>query len=88
MRFKNPQTAGGVLGAGTPLADQFLQIRVNGDLALFQALNRLLLDAEDAAPGTVLDRDVHRRSTRTASTTTRAHLRDARLGRRRRRRPA
>ncbi|MER6937842.1 molybdopterin dinucleotide binding domain-containing protein, partial [Nocardioides sp. NPDC127514] len=28
-----------------------------GDLALFQMLNRLLLEAEDAAPGTVLDRD-------------------------------
>jgi molybdopterin-dependent oxidoreductase alpha subunit len=55
MRFKNPQTAAGVLGSGTPLADEFLQIRLNGDLALFRALNRLLLEAEDEAPGTVLD---------------------------------
>jgi anaerobic selenocysteine-containing dehydrogenase len=30
---------------------------MNGDLALFQALNRKLLEAEDAAPGTVLDHD-------------------------------
>jgi molybdopterin-dependent oxidoreductase alpha subunit len=46
MRFKNPQKASGVVGRGTALADLFLQIRVNGDLALFQALNRLLLDKD------------------------------------------
>ncbi|MDW6064544.1 FdhF/YdeP family oxidoreductase [Streptomyces sp. FXJ1.4098] len=57
LRFKNPQNARGVAGGGTPLADRFLQIRLGGDLALFQALSRLLLDAEDAEPGTVLDRD-------------------------------
>lgn len=56
MRFKNPQRPNGIAGHGTPLADEFAQIRVNGDLALFRALNRLLLEAEDAAPGTVLDR--------------------------------
>jgi molybdopterin-dependent oxidoreductase alpha subunit len=56
MRFKNPQKARGILGRGTPLADQFLHIRSGGDLALFQVLNRLLLEAEDANPGTVLDR--------------------------------
>ncbi|MEU1785065.1 FdhF/YdeP family oxidoreductase [Streptomyces sparsogenes] len=57
LRFRNPQNARGVAGGGTPLADRFLQIRLGGDLALFQALARLLLDAEDAEPGTVLDRD-------------------------------
>ena len=46
IRFKNPQTASGVVGRGTPLADLFLQIRVNGDMALFQALNRLLLEKD------------------------------------------
>ena len=55
LRFKNPQNAAGCSAAGTPLADRFLQIRVGGDLALFRALGRLLLEAEDAAPGTVLD---------------------------------
>jgi molybdopterin-dependent oxidoreductase alpha subunit len=57
LRFKNPQNARGVAGRGTALADRFLQIRLGGDLALFHALSRLLIDAEDAAPGTVLDRD-------------------------------
>ncbi|MEW1656799.1 FdhF/YdeP family oxidoreductase [Streptomyces sp. NPDC093707] len=55
IRFKHPQKARGVVGRGTPIADQFLHIRAGGDLALFQALNRLLLEAEDAAPGTVVD---------------------------------
>ncbi|TDD32140.1 FdhF/YdeP family oxidoreductase [Actinomadura sp. KC06] len=51
MRFKNPQRASGVTGRGTALADRFLQIRLNGDLALFQALNRMLLESD--APGAV-----------------------------------
>jgi molybdopterin-dependent oxidoreductase alpha subunit len=45
-RFKNPQRVRGVLGRGTDLADLFLQIRVNGDLALFQLLNRALLERD------------------------------------------
>ncbi|TPQ18161.1 FdhF/YdeP family oxidoreductase [Streptomyces sporangiiformans] len=55
LRFKNPQRPSGMVGGGTQLADLFLQIRLGGDQALFQAFNRLLLEAEDDAPGTVLD---------------------------------
>ncbi|MGK5554769.1 FdhF/YdeP family oxidoreductase [Actinomadura kijaniata] len=47
LRFRNPQVPSGVVGRGTQLADRFLQIRVNGDLALFQALNRMLLESDD-----------------------------------------
>jgi molybdopterin-dependent oxidoreductase alpha subunit len=47
--FKNPQRVRGVVGPGTKLADRFLQIRLAGDLALFQAVNRLLLEADDDA---------------------------------------
>jgi molybdopterin-dependent oxidoreductase alpha subunit len=57
IRFKNPQKVRGIIGRGTVIADQFLHIKPGGDLALFQAINSLLLQAEDAAPGTVLDRD-------------------------------
>ena len=57
IRFKNPQKAGGLAGHGTKLADRFLSVRVNGDLALFAGVNRVLLDREDAAPGTVLDHE-------------------------------
>ncbi|MFD4428392.1 FdhF/YdeP family oxidoreductase [Nocardia sp. NPDC058497] len=63
IRFKNPQVPRGVIGRGTAIADHFLQIRPGGDLALFQTLNRLLLEAEDAAPGTVLDHDFIRTQT-------------------------
>ncbi len=56
-RFKNPQQPRGIVGRGTRIADRFLHIKPGGDLALFQALNRLLLEAEDARPGTVLDHD-------------------------------
>lgn len=57
IRFKNPQKPRGVIGRGTVIADQFLKIRPGGDLALFQMLNRLLLEAEEAEPRTVLDHE-------------------------------
>jgi molybdopterin-dependent oxidoreductase alpha subunit len=41
--FRNPQTVRGLVGGGTALADEFLQIRVGGDLALFQAIGSLLV---------------------------------------------
>ncbi|GAA2131883.1 FdhF/YdeP family oxidoreductase [Kitasatospora kazusensis] len=47
-RFKNPQNARGLVGHGTKLTDLFLQIRLGGDLALFRALNQLLLKADGA----------------------------------------
>jgi len=43
MRFKNPQNVRGVVGPGTGLADLYLQVRTNGDLALLQAIGHLLL---------------------------------------------
>ena len=55
MRFKNPQRPAGIVGRGTKITDQFLHIRPGGDLALFQMLNRLLLEAEAASSGGVLD---------------------------------
>jgi molybdopterin-dependent oxidoreductase alpha subunit len=57
LGFRDPQRVSGVVGHGTDIADEFLQIRLGGDMALFQGLGRLLLEAEDAAPGTVLDRE-------------------------------
>ena len=56
LGFRDPQRVSGVVGHGTDIADEFLQIRIGGDMALFQGLGRLLVEAEDAAPGTVLDR--------------------------------
>lgn len=45
LRFKNPQTPRGVIGRGTAIASHHLQVRVNGDLALFTLLGRGLLEA-------------------------------------------
>jgi molybdopterin-dependent oxidoreductase alpha subunit len=57
VKFRNPQTPRGLAGPGTKLADRFLSVRVNGDLALFAGANRALLERDDAALGTVLDHD-------------------------------
>lgn len=54
-RFKNPKTVRGIVGRGTDMADQFLQIRSGGDMALLQLLSKRVLEAEDRAPGTVVD---------------------------------
>src|SRR5205823_92498 len=45
LAFKHPQEALRLLGAGTPLADLFLQIKINGDVALFQGLAKALIEA-------------------------------------------
>ena len=50
MRFENPQTIRGLVGGGTPLADDFLQIKLGGDQALFQGLGKFLLE-EQRRPG-------------------------------------
>ena len=54
-RYKNPQQVNGVVGHGVQIADQFLQIRIGGDMALLQAVSKRVLDAEAKNPGTVLD---------------------------------
>ena len=56
IRFKDPQKVRGVIGHGIPIADEFVQIRLGGDMALFAGLGRVLLEADDRAPGSVVDR--------------------------------
>ncbi len=65
MRFKNPQNARGLAGHGTGLSDLHLPVRINGDLALWQGIGALILEAEEAAgsDGSVLDRDFIERHT-------------------------
>ena len=57
IRFKDPQTVRGVAGHGVPIADEFVQIRLGGDMALFRGLARLLLEADEQAPGSIVDHD-------------------------------
>jgi molybdopterin-dependent oxidoreductase alpha subunit len=44
VNFRNPQKVRGWLGKGQDLADLHLPIRVNGDLALWQAIGALLVE--------------------------------------------
>src|SRR5687768_12142125 len=55
-QFKHPQDVLGWLGAGTTLADLFLQVRINGDVALLKGIMKAVLAEEEKRPGHVLDR--------------------------------
>jgi molybdopterin-dependent oxidoreductase alpha subunit len=57
MGFNNPQTVKGMLGVGAKLTDIFLQVKINGDMALLKAIELLLLGAEEQQPGSVFDHD-------------------------------
>jgi molybdopterin-dependent oxidoreductase alpha subunit len=56
-RFKHPQEFWNWLGAGTQLADLFLQVRINGDVALLKGIMKEVLDAEERRPGEILDHE-------------------------------
>lgn len=47
VRFKNPQKPRGIVGRGTELADLHVPVRLNGDLALFQAVGASLVESGD-----------------------------------------
>jgi len=57
MGFRNPQQINGVIGKGANLADLYLPVKINGDLALLKALELLLLDFEEKSPGEVFDHE-------------------------------
>ena len=55
LGFSHPQEARGLLGMATPLTSQFLQVRLNGDMALLKGMQKAILAEEEARPGEVLD---------------------------------
>ncbi|MGH9914143.1 MAG: FdhF/YdeP family oxidoreductase, partial [Pyrinomonadaceae bacterium] len=55
MRFKHPQEISGMLGGGTQLTDLFLQVRINGDVAVLKGIMKEMLEEEERRPGQVLD---------------------------------
>lgn len=57
MGFVNPKSPIQILSGGISIADLFLQVQINGDVALLKALMCLLLEEEGRAPRTVLDED-------------------------------
>jgi len=61
--FKDPQKVKGFLGISVKLADLYLQVNINGDLALLKAIEKLLLDAEKENPGKVFDQKFIKKDT-------------------------
>lgn len=64
FRFKNPQDLknplrlpGMLFGSGHKLSDLWLPVRINGDVAVFKGMMKVMLAAERKEPGSVFDRD-------------------------------
>jgi molybdopterin-dependent oxidoreductase alpha subunit len=58
--FNNPQKVKGIVDSlldrpATKMADLYLQVNINGDMAVLQAIEKLLFEAEARHPGTVFD---------------------------------
>lgn len=53
--FSHPQKPLEILKGGTKLTDLFLQVKINGDVALLKAIMKTMLDEEEKNPGTVFD---------------------------------
>ncbi len=55
--FNNPQTIKGALGINPSLTDLFLQVKINGDMALLKAIEILLMNEEENNSGSVFDKE-------------------------------
>ncbi len=62
-RFKHPQEVRGIVGKGTALSDLFLQVRINGDVALLKGIMKEMLEEEDRRPGEVFDHEFIKENT-------------------------
>jgi molybdopterin-dependent oxidoreductase alpha subunit len=63
MGFNNPQTIKGILNIDSNLTDLFLQVKINGDMALLKAIEIMLLAEDEKSPGSVLDFDFIKKNT-------------------------
>ncbi len=63
LNFANPQEIRGALGIKAKLTDIYLQVKINGDMALLKAIMYLLLQAEKQNPNTVFDNDFIKNNT-------------------------
>jgi len=57
MRFKNPQQPLNMISTGTPLACLFLQVRINGDVALLKGIMKEMLEHDERQGGKILAHD-------------------------------
>jgi len=56
-QFKHPQDVLGLLRGGTALSDLFLQVRINGDVALLKGIAKAVLAAEEHSALPVFDHE-------------------------------
>lgn len=63
MNFSDPQKVKGILGISTKLTDIFLQIKINGDMPLLQAIEQMLFEEDDKGTGKVFDHEFIKNST-------------------------
>ena len=66
--FNNPQQVKGVVDSilnrpATKMADLYLQVKINGDMAVLQAIEKLLIEAEQKDPGAILDQEFIQKNT-------------------------
>ena len=59
LAFKHPQEVLHLLGAGTALTDLFLQVRINGDVALLQGIGKAIIEAKAVDEAFVKGRTEH-----------------------------
>ena len=57
MNFKDPQNPLKWVGSGQNLTDLFLQVKINGDVALLKIILKLMLKKEEDTPYSVFDYD-------------------------------
>ncbi|WP_299104614.1 FdhF/YdeP family oxidoreductase [uncultured Tenacibaculum sp.] len=55
LRYNDPQNPLKWIGPGQKLTDIFLQVKINGDVALLKIIMKLLIEKETQNPGTVFD---------------------------------
>ncbi len=57
MRYNDPQNPIKWIGKGQQLTDLFLQVKINGDVALLKIILKLLLDKEQKNPHSIFDHE-------------------------------
>ena len=57
MNYKDPQNPLKWIGSGQDLTDLFLQVKINGDVALLKIILKLMKEREIANPGSVFNHD-------------------------------
>ena len=63
MGFRNPQEIKGIIRNGVKLADLYLPVKINGDMALLKAIETILIELENKNPGKIFDYDFIREKT-------------------------